>query len=46
VIVDDIIYFAEPVFEDGIIAQAATLVVEAGAFYFSSAGNSGFLSTS
>lgn len=41
VIVDDIFYFAEPVFQDGIIAQAIEDVVAAGAVYFSSAGNSG-----
>ena len=40
VIVDDVSYFAEPVFQDGIIAQAVTA---AGAAYFSAAGNSGNL---
>ena len=39
IIVDDIIYFAEPMFADGIIAQAATEVVSKGTPYFSSAGN-------
>ncbi len=39
VIVDDIIYFAEPAFADGIIAQAAAEVVADGVPYFSSAGN-------
>jgi hypothetical protein len=41
VIVDDITYFEEPVFQDGIIAQAVNQVVAGGASYFSSAANSG-----
>ena len=41
VIVDDIIYFAEPFFQDGIIAQAAEAVTRRGSTYFSSAGNQG-----
>jgi subtilisin family serine protease len=44
VIVDDIIYFAEPMFEDGIIAQAADDVYRDGVAYFSAAGNDGRLS--
>jgi hypothetical protein len=43
IIVDDIFYFAEPVFQDGIIAQAVEQVVADGAQYYSSAGNSGNL---
>ena len=41
VLVDDIIYFAEPFFQDGIIAQAVDdVVTNNGVSYFSSAGNS------
>lgn len=39
VIVDDIIYLAEPFFQDGIVAQAVDDVAAAGVSYFSSAGN-------
>ena len=38
---DDLIYFAEPVFQDGIIAQAVNTVTASGALYFASAGNAG-----
>ncbi len=41
VIVDDIIYFAEPMFQDGALAQAADMVSAAGVPFLSSAGNAG-----
>ncbi|MCP3976898.1 MAG: S8 family serine peptidase [bacterium] len=41
VIVDDLIYFAEPMFQDGPVAQAAQDVAADGIPYFSSAGNQG-----
>jgi hypothetical protein len=43
VIVDDIQYFAEPVFQDGGVAAAVETVSAAGALYFSAAGNGGNL---
>jgi hypothetical protein len=39
VIIDDVMYVAEPMFQDGLIAQAAQRAVDAGVPYFSSAGN-------
>lgn len=43
VIVDDVSYFDEPAFQDGIVAQAVNQVTAAGVIYFSSAANSGSL---
>ncbi len=40
VIVDDISYFSEPMYQDGVIAKAVNDVTAAGAVYFSSAANS------
>jgi hypothetical protein len=39
VIADDVAYFAEPFFQDGIIAQAVDQVKHQGSTYFSAAGN-------
>jgi hypothetical protein len=42
VIVDDKTYFVEPFYQEGVVSQAITQVVNAGVSYFSSAANSGF----
>jgi len=41
VIVDDIVYFAEPMFQDGVIAGAAESFANSGGIYLGSAGNYG-----
>jgi subtilisin family serine protease len=43
IIVDDVSYSDEPVFQDGVIAQAVNDVTTDGALYFSSASNDGNL---
>ncbi len=43
VIVDDVSYFDEGVFQDGLVAQAVNTVTAMGVTYFSSAANSGSL---
>ncbi len=41
IIVDDVLYFHEDPFQDGLIAQSVNAVTADGAYYFSSAGNEG-----
>ena len=41
IIVDDVTYFEEGAFQDGVIAQAVNTVTASGALFFSSAGNFG-----
>ena len=41
VIVDDLLYLNEPMFQDGIVAQAVDAVTAGGAVYYSAAGNAG-----
>lgn len=41
VIVDDISFLADPMFQDGVLSQAVNSVVASGVVYVSSAGNSG-----
>ena len=43
VIVDDVGYLTEPVFQDGIIAQGVNAAVADGCFFFSAGGNDGNL---
>jgi subtilisin family serine protease len=41
VLVDDVLYYAEPMFQDGIIAQAAQAAVDGGVPFFSAVANHG-----
>lgn len=41
VIVDDLMYLNEPMFQDGVVAQAVDSVVAGGVVYYSAAGNAG-----
>ena len=42
IIVDDILYFAEAMFADDVIAQAVDIVTDEGVVYVSAAGNGGY----
>ena len=41
IIVDDIIFYREPAFQDGLVSRAINTVVSDGCIYFSAAGNNG-----
>ncbi|HMO25569.1 MAG TPA: hypothetical protein PKB10_04810, partial [Tepidisphaeraceae bacterium] len=41
IIIDDLMYLSEPMFQDGVIAQAVDNAVQGGVSYFSAAGNNG-----
>lgn len=43
IIVDDVIYYKEPMYQDGLVAQAAAAATNANVAYFSAAGNAGNL---
>src|SRR5665811_111543 len=43
IIVDDVFYYEEPLFQDGPVAVAISDVVDLGAMYFTSAGNSNYV---
>ena len=45
IIVDDVSYFDEPVYQDGLIAQAVNDITADGGLYFSAAANSGNLTS-